>query len=46
MVYDAKTACLKAGQQTNDHFADAGKTIAMPKTAEKVIKDRMEIKRC
>ncbi|MDR3611247.1 MAG: BRO family protein [Ignavibacteriaceae bacterium] len=41
VIDKAKTACLKAGQKTNDHFADAGKTIAMPKTAEKVIKDLM-----
>lgn len=37
----AKTACELSKQDINDHFADVGKTIEMPKTATKEIDDIM-----
>lgn len=37
----AKTACEVSGHQVRDHFADVGKTIQMPKGAEKQIPDLM-----
>ena len=41
VVSKAKTACEVSGHQVSDHFADVGKTIAMPKGAEKVVPDLM-----
>jgi DNA-damage-inducible protein D len=35
----AKEACQNAGENIHYHFADVSKTIAMPKSAEKVIDD-------
>jgi DNA-damage-inducible protein D len=40
VVDKAKTACLKSGQNIQDHFADVSKTIPMPKGA---VKDVPEI---
>ena len=37
----AKLACKNSGYEPSDHFADAGKTIAMPKGAKKTIQDYM-----
>ena len=37
----AKTACEVSGHLVADHFADVGKTIAMPKSAEKEVPDLM-----
>ena len=37
VVAKAKTACEVSGHQVLDHFADVGKTIPMPKGAEKEI---------
>ncbi|MDP3975872.1 MAG: DNA damage-inducible protein D [bacterium] len=37
----AKSACDLSGQVISDHFADVGKTIKMPKGAEKTIADLM-----
>ena len=41
VVSKAKTACELSGQNITDHFADAEKTIKMPKTATKEIDDIM-----
>ena len=41
VVSKAKTACEVSGHQVRDHFADVGKTIQMPKSAEKEIPDLM-----
>lgn len=41
VVNKAKTACELSGHAVNDHFADVGKTIKMPKGAEKEISDFM-----
>jgi len=41
VISKAKTACELSDQQINDHFADVGKTIQMPKGAEKVVPDVM-----
>lgn len=41
VVFKAKTACEVSGQEISYHFADVGKTISMPKTAEKIIDDIM-----
>ena len=41
VVSKAKTACEASGHQVRDHFADVGKTIQMPKSAEKEIPDLM-----
>lgn len=38
-ITKAKTACEVSGHQVLDHFADVGKTIQMPKGAEKEIPD-------
>jgi DNA-damage-inducible protein D len=40
-ISKAKTACEVSGHQASDHFADVGKTIAMPKGASKEIPDLM-----
>ena len=40
-VSKAKTACALSRHTVSDHFVDVNKTIAMPKTAEKVIDDLM-----
>ena len=39
VVSKAKTACEVSGHAVPDHFADVGKTIAMPKGAEKEVPD-------
>ena len=41
VVSKAKTACEVSGHEVSDHFADVGKTIAMPKGAEKEVPDIM-----
>lgn len=41
VISKAKTACEVSGQTVFDHFADVGKTIEMPKSAEKKIEDVM-----
>lgn len=41
VVSKAKTACEVSGHAVADHFADVGKTIAMPKGAEKEVPDIM-----
>ena len=41
VISKAKTACEVAGHKGFDHFAGVGKTIKMPKGAEKVIDDFM-----
>ncbi len=41
VVNKAKTACELSGHLARDHFADVGKTIKMPKGAEKEIQDFM-----
>ena len=40
-ISKAKTACEISGHQIADHFADVGKTISMPKGAEKEIAEIM-----
>lgn len=40
-ISKARTACELSGHAVSDHFVDVNKTIAMPKTAEKVIDDLM-----
>lgn len=39
VIAKAKTACLKAGYQVNDHFADISKMINLGKNAEREIED-------
>lgn len=41
VIEKAKIACQNSKNPVNDHFADVGKTIAMPKGAEKEILDIM-----
>ncbi|PKQ60260.1 DNA damage-inducible protein D [Labilibaculum filiforme] len=41
VISKAKTACELSGEEILDHFADVGKTIQMPKGAEKEIPDIM-----
>ncbi len=41
VVSKARTACDVSGHAVSDHFADVGKTIAMPKGAEKEVPDIM-----
>ena len=41
VIIKAKTACENSGHNPSDHFADVGKTIRMPKKAEKTIDDYM-----
>ena len=41
VILKAKTACELSGHEIDDHFADVGKTIQMPKGAEKNISDIM-----
>jgi DNA-damage-inducible protein D len=41
VVSKAKTSCDISGHPVADHFADVGKTIAMPKGAEKEVPDIM-----
>jgi DNA-damage-inducible protein D len=41
VISKAKTACEISGSKVSDHFADVGKTIKMPKTAEKTVPDIM-----
>ncbi len=39
VILKAKTACATSGHKLEDHFADVGKTIKMPKGAEKEVPD-------
>lgn len=41
VISKAKTACEVTGHSVNDHFADVGKTIQMPKGAQKEVLDIM-----
>lgn len=41
VISKAKTACEVTGHNVNDHFADVGKTIQMPKGAQKEVPDIM-----
>ncbi|GGK48372.1 MULTISPECIES: DNA damage-inducible protein D [Flavobacteriaceae] len=41
VISKAKTACEMSGEEIFNHFADVGKTIQMPKGAEKEIPDLM-----
>ena len=41
VISKAEIACEVSGQDKNDHFADVGKTINMPKNASKKINDLM-----
>lgn len=41
VISKAKTACEITGHGINDHFADVGKTIQMPKGAQKEVPDIM-----
>ncbi len=41
VITKAKTACEITGHKVTDHFADVGKTIQMPKGAQKEIQDLM-----
>lgn len=41
VISKAKTACEISGRIVSDHFADVGKTIKMPKSAEKEVLDIM-----
>jgi len=41
VIFKAKTACEVSNQGISNHFADVGKTIQMPKSAEKTIDDIM-----
>ena len=41
VIFKAKTACEVSGYGIEDHFADVGKTIEMPKSATKEINDLM-----
>jgi len=41
VIFKAKTACEVSEQDVDNHFADVGKTIKMPKNAEKKIEDIM-----
>jgi DNA-damage-inducible protein D len=41
VISKAKSACEISGEDINNHFADVGKTIQMPKGAEKEIQDIM-----
>ncbi|MFH1232742.1 MAG: BRO family protein [Patescibacteria group bacterium] len=41
VISKAKTACEVTGHSVNDHFADVGKTIQMPKGAQKEVPDIM-----
>lgn len=41
VISKAKIACELTGHNVNDHFADVGKTIKMPKGAEKEVPDIM-----
>jgi len=41
VIDKAKTACLNAGQNPEDHFVDVNKTIPMPKGATKDVDDFM-----
>jgi DNA-damage-inducible protein D len=41
VIHKAKTACELSNQEIDDHFADVGKTIQMPKGASKIVDDLM-----
>ena len=41
VLVKAKIACERSGHSVSDHFADVGKTIKMPKEAEKTVSDFM-----
>jgi len=40
-VHKAMVSCESAGNEVSHHFTDVGKTIEMPKTAEKIITEYM-----
>lgn len=41
VIFKAKTTCEVSGNETDEHFADVGKTIEMPNRAQKTIDDMM-----
>lgn len=41
VISKAKVACENGGQKVEDHFADVGKTIPMPKGAQREVSDIM-----
>ena len=41
VIERAKLACRNSGYNVEDHFADVGKTIEMPKNAHKIVPDCM-----
>lgn len=41
VIEKAKISCDISGHATSDHFADVGKTIQMPKGAQKIVDDLM-----
>jgi len=41
VIEKAKTSCKKAGEDIDNHFVDANKTILMPKSASKEVDDFM-----
>ena len=41
VIERAKLACRNSGYNVEDHFADVGKTIEMPKNAHKIVPDYM-----
>ena len=41
VIERAKLACRNSGYNMEDHFADVGKTIEMPKNAHKIVPDYM-----
>ena len=40
VISKAKMACKTTGHQVSDHFADVGKTIQMPKGADKELNQK------
>ena len=45
VISKAKKACENSGYKISDHFADAGKTIKMPKTVTKTIERRFKLEK-
>ena len=41
VIERAKLACRNSGYNVEDHFADVGRTIEMPKNAHKIVPDYM-----
>ena len=39
VIDKAMTACKNSGHTVSDHFSEVGKTILMPKNAQKAVKD-------